>query len=311
MSIQDGPGDLGADEPARLRPWLPLLACPRCHGRLDDATAPLRCPRCRHALRIDRGVIVAVDLEHLSPHLRSQVAHFEHERAALDDRYVLLPWQRRYLERWLSAAGPAEAGAVALDCGTGTGYMAIELARRGARVIACDLTLASLVRLVRIAEAEGVADRVLAVCCTADELPVRDGVVASFIANGLLEHVPDQDAMLRACARVCAADATLMLTVPLRLGLVHPLLALVHWGRDRQIGHLRRYDLATLRRVLDGWTLLDARFTGHLGKALRVLANLSGLGRFDEEQLERIDDPHQHHERGASNVVSFWRRGRA
>jgi ubiquinone/menaquinone biosynthesis C-methylase UbiE len=197
---------------------------------------------------------------------------------------------------------------VALDCGSGSGYMALELARRGARVLACDLTPAGLYRLARIAAAEGLAGRILPICCTAEALPVRASSVDAFIANGLLEHLPDEVAAADEWARVCTTASTLMVTVPVRFSLVHPLLVAVQWWRDRQVGHLHRYDLNTLRRVLTGWSLHRAIYTGHWSKAWRVLANFTRLVRFEEEALERMDAAHEAHARRSSNLISFWRR---
>ncbi|MEI6665005.1 MAG: class I SAM-dependent methyltransferase [Chloroflexota bacterium] len=252
---------------------------------------------------------MATDLRALTPHLAGQVATFEHEHVGYGDAYTLAAWQRRYVERWEQAAGPVTSGLTVVDCGTGSGYMAIELARRGARVVACDLTFASLERLVRIAGEVGVADRMLAVCCTADRLPVRTDAIEAFIANGLIEHLPDDRAAAVEWARVCRAAATLMVAVPSSLSLVHLVLRPVQRWRDRQVGHLRRYDVPELQRALAGWLLLSAVYTGHWSKAWRVLANMTRVVRFDEEAMEHLDAAHEGHAHGSSNIVSFWRRG--
>ena len=196
-----------------------------------------------------------------------------------------------------------------LEVGAGSGYMAIELARRGARVIACDLTFASLERLARVAVEEGVGERVLAVCCTADRLPVEAGAIEAFVANGLLEHLPDDRAAAAEWARVCRVGAALMVAVPSSMSLVHLALRPVQWWRDRQVGHLRRYDAPELQRVLADWSLVSAVYTGHWSKAWRVLANMTRIGRFDEEEMEHLDAMHEGRAHGSSNIVSFWRRG--
>lgn len=156
----------------------------------------------------------------------------------------------------------------------GSGYTVIEAARAGRPAIGCDLSLEGLLAARRFAEAEGVAERTLWVCCSAERLPLASETCSSALAIAVLEHVPDDNAALRELARVLQPGGLAWVTVPHALAHISPLFRGANRRHDRRLGHLRRYEAEGLseaaRRV--GLQPVEVQFTGHAIKVLQLAA---------------------------------------
>lgn len=119
------------------------------------------------------------------------------------DRYanVLSFGQDPRWRRFLVSRIPA--GARVVDVATGTGAVAIELARAGAReVVGVDQSADMLASGRERVEAAGVADRVRLVEGRAERLPFEDGEFDALTVTYLLRYVDDPAATLKELARV-------------------------------------------------------------------------------------------------------------
>ncbi|MBI5413571.1 methyltransferase domain-containing protein, partial [Candidatus Peregrinibacteria bacterium] len=219
---------------------LQYICCPQCKSDLvmfsDDL---LVCKLCSKNYSIQEGIPILVDLMKLTPHLRGQVKYFEKESKQKSD-YKLDEWQKSYIRR-LNANFRLNENDVILDIGTGSGYVAVEMARKGLIVLACDLTFAKLIRLKNIAEREHLNNNLFLVCCSAESLPFKHVIVDYAVSNAVLEHLPNESAAIDEMVRVCKKKSGLMITVPLKLKYVYPIFWLINYVHDRRIGHLRRY----------------------------------------------------------------------
>src|SRR5450432_1952520 len=101
----------------------------------------------------------------------------------------------------LDAAAIPFAGLTAVDAGAGTGAATAELLRRGARVVAVDLSTGMLSR-IKTATA-GPAAQVVAGDIIA--LPLRDAVADVAVAAYVLNHLPNPVDGLRELARITRA----------------------------------------------------------------------------------------------------------
>jgi ubiquinone/menaquinone biosynthesis C-methylase UbiE len=108
------------------------------------------------------------------------------------------------LERVLGEDLP---GGAVLDVGTGTGHVAIKLAKskRFTRVLAADISAAMLARARENADAQG---------CTIEtvesdmlRLPFEDGTLDAVVGCAVLHHLPDPPAFLREVLRVLKPGA--------------------------------------------------------------------------------------------------------
>ncbi len=117
-------------------------------------------------------------------------------------------------ETWVRPAveslGPL-AGLRVLDYGCGHGMAAVVLARRGARVTACDLSRGYAEEAARRAAANGVAVAVLQADC--ERLPFGDGAFDRVWGNAILHHL-DVGAAAREVRRVLAPGGVAVFCEP-------------------------------------------------------------------------------------------------
>ncbi len=148
-----------------------------------------------------------------------------------------------------------EAPGLALDIGIGTGYTTYNVFDD--RLTVCvDVDAANLrTYRARVSSVSG-ARRPLCVVAEAVALPFKAAAFRFVLCSEVMEHLPDDDAATRELARVMAADARAVITVPytglgftgflelLRIKTVHDFPGPEH--------HIRRgYDDASLARLME------------------------------------------------------------
>jgi SAM-dependent methyltransferase len=247
-----------------------LLRCPRCGAevRLGDAAV---CTN-GHSFPTVQGIPLFLDEETVAgnPQYSQQRAYFDAEFRGYPRRYALENWRGAYLDR-LRAAGVLEGSTPLVDVGVGgSGYTVIEAARAGRPAVGCDLSLEGLLSARALAEAEGVGERTLWVCCSAERLPLASGAFGSALAIAVLEHVPEDRAALSELARVLQPGGRAWVTVPHALRHVPVLLRAANRRHDRRLGHLRRYEAEELQA--EGLEPVEIQFTGHAVKLLQLVA---------------------------------------
>ena len=137
------------------------------------------------------------------------------------------PAQRRWLEAHreatlrLLAPQPHERF---LDMGCGEGWLTLPLAARSGTTVALDLATSALALLARQPERP---KRLLLAAAPGDALPLPDGSVDIALCNHVMEHVPDDAALLREAWRVLRPGGRMVVGVPIERGpLVRALLRL-------------------------------------------------------------------------------------
>ncbi len=114
-----------------------------------------------------------------------------------------------HLHRYFFALRWAENNEV-LDLACGNGYGAALLARRAHHVWALD----SDEETIREAHKNWQRENLAFLRGDATQLPFRNGTISVIVAMEALEHIKEQDLLLREISRVCGADGTLLISTP-------------------------------------------------------------------------------------------------
>jgi SAM-dependent methyltransferase len=151
------------------------------------------------------------------------------------------------------------AGDLLLDLGCGYGRHAYEALRRGARVVACDMStpeLHEVLTLFRAMALEGEAPpNSMAGCVTGDatRLPYPDNTFDHIIASEVMEHIPDDIGAMNELYRVLKPGGKLAITIPAWFPeKVCWAITDEYYAPKSEGGHVRIYTEAEMRRKMRG-----------------------------------------------------------
>jgi len=287
---------------------LKYLCCPKCKFSLVKHDNFLVCKKCGEKYTIQHGIPVLVNLGNLPKHLQKQIKYFEKEDENRP-KYKLEEWQKSYLRK-LQENFLLRKNEILIDVGTGSGYIAVEMARKGLKVIACDLTLKELVKLESVIKKEHLERNLFLVCCSAEDLPFKNNIADYLTSNAVLEHLPKEKRAIQEISRDCICKSGLMITVPLSLKYVLPLFWPVNIIHDRRIGHLRRYNDKIMKKKFGryGFKIKKVFYTGHFIKVLGVLLQIFFKTHRLDKLLEDFDQRAENKKHGASNICVIFER---
>ena len=130
--------------------------------------------------------------------MKSAAEQYKHQQKYFDrefseiKRYTLHPWQASYVKRVKrNLLHRNYKGKLLVDVATGGGYMAIEMARLGLKVLACDLSKESIRNLNKYKEDHSLSG-LKGKLCRAEQIPLASSSVDYVVANAILEHIPDE-----------------------------------------------------------------------------------------------------------------------
>lgn len=159
--------------------------------------------------------------------------------------------KRQMVREWLERVRPPKKSDVLLDCGAGTGFFAQEMEQQ-CRVLVLDTHEESLRRLRRRFGAEQV------ITLQDDEVPLPAGSLDYVTALDVLEHVPDDTAVVNGFKRLLKPGGLAIVTVPVGMEL---------WSDwDRVLQHYRRYERRQLCNLFrgDDWEIVHVNHTNVL-----------------------------------------------
>jgi SAM-dependent methyltransferase len=165
-----------------------------------------------------------------------------------EDRHWYYAGKREIAREWLHRAGPPRATDLLLDCGAGTGRFAQEMAA-DCRVMVLDDHEEALQML----RTKFRPDQVISLA--GDRVPLPDGSLDYVTALDVLEHTPDDRAVVSGFERLLKPGGVALVTVPASMAL---------WS-DWDVGlhHYRRYARAELRALFPAaqWELIHVNYT--------------------------------------------------
>lgn len=215
--------------------------CPLCHGPLESGLDKLNCSSCARNypiiaelpdfrtedqawidFNLDRERALVLDTLILTDGLEAGIYSvfekargFSPEKCRFRTRQVLAGIDKydRHIDGWLKATNQMPI----LEVGVGPGQMTCALARRGVAVHGIDVSMEWLVVAKHWLRSLG-AEPSLAVAM-AENLPVADASVASYVSLDVIEHVGDQDRYVSELSRVLRPGGHYALVTPNRYSL--------------------------------------------------------------------------------------------
>lgn len=171
--------------------------------------------------------------------------------ARLEETHWYYAGKRELVRRWIQRVRRLRAEDRLLDCGAGTGRFAAEMAAL-CQVWALDDHEESL----RLLRERMPAERVLALA--GDQVPLPDASFEIVTALDVLEHTPDDAAVVREFRRLLVPGGLAVVTVPAGMAL---------WSDwDVALHHYRRYARPGLRALFpdDDWEVVLVNYTNVL-----------------------------------------------
>lgn len=246
-------------------------------------------------------------------HTSRQKRYFDQDIASFD-KYEdsLNAWRWPYVNRIKNDLLDANyKNKTLVDIGTGSGYIAIEIAKLGLKVIAADIVLLSLKKIEDYRKKKKLKT-LSTLLCSAEKIPLKSGSVDYLVSNSVLEHLWNEKKAIEEYKRILSPSGKIFITVPLRFDSMLPFFWPINFFYDKKLGHLRRYNLKVLKRKF-GMEIVKVYYTGHLIKFVWLLLSrlfMGGLRKFSKFDyfFEKVDKKFEKFTYGGSNISVIFKR---
>jgi ubiquinone/menaquinone biosynthesis C-methylase UbiE len=166
----------------------------------------------------------------------------------MEDAHWYYAGKRAMVQGWLHRVGPPRTADLLLDCGAGTGRFAKEMEAH-CRVMVLDDHEEAL----RLLRTKFRPDQILSLA--GDQVPLPDAALDYVTALDVLEHTPDDRAVVQGFHRLLKPGGVALVTVPASMAL---------WSDwDVALHHFRRYSRPQLKALFppEQWDILHVNYT--------------------------------------------------
>lgn len=241
-------------------------------------------------------------------HYLDQKKYFEKDLSIYQDySQNLNAWRRSYIDRISQDLIDKNCrGKTLIDIGVGSGYISVEMAKKGMIVYACDITPQAIKNL-KLYKRQMSLKNLYVMRCLAEKIPLADKSIDYLVANAILEHIPDEKAAIDEWKRILKPDGRIFITVPLKFKFIWPFFWPINYINDKMVGHLRRYDLVDLKKKFK-LRVKKVYYTGHFAKMCWLLFSRLLVGGIRKNlpfdvYFEKLDLKSAHIRYGANNIV--------
>ena len=255
---------------------------------------------------LEHWVIMAVNYRKKQEQYKHQISYFGKEFSRIK-QYKLDPWMLTYIDRLKKYLLDKNfKNKTLIDIGTGSGYVAIEMAKLGMNVIACDLSRESLINAAEYKKQFKLRNLKL-IECKAENISLKDNSVDYIVSIAVLEHIPDDYKAINEWKRILKPGGKMMIAAPISYRFVFPFFIPLSFIYDRHIGHLRRYTLQDLKRKFR-LKIIKHMYSGHILKFLGFLISRIIRTNILDQLLEKIDKKGENRRYGATNIIVFFKK---
>jgi SAM-dependent methyltransferase len=174
-----------------------------------------------------------------------------------------------------------KTGATVLDIGCGVGTVDFYLAQQGFTVTGIDISNRAITLAKQSAHALNLDTQTTFINANIDTDPVTFSPFDYILCSEVIEHVENDQALLKKIHTLLKADGLVILTTPLKEA------PLKRWGLlekfDRRVGHVRRYSQKEIIQLVksSGFQPVEIKLTeGVVRNSLYTLPGLGWLVRF-------------------------------
>ncbi|MCX7012883.1 MAG: class I SAM-dependent methyltransferase [Candidatus Sumerlaeota bacterium] len=179
-----------------------MFRCPDCHAVLAGFPPAVRCSSCGSSIPREGRILVFTNKPGAQTQGEATYVGYDEVAAGYDECLHPEGLKRQLFSNYAKAISEeiGESRAI-LDLGCGPGSYALELARRGHRVIAADISL-NMLRILDGRMPADVAERLVPCRMDAHSLPLCDQSLGAVLALNFFHFVGNPEAVAREARRV-------------------------------------------------------------------------------------------------------------
>jgi len=261
----------------KIKRILDYIQCPYCSHKklLLKKNEKLACEKCKSLFDIVRGVPILMKSDHFGVQEKEQLKWFDkHYSRFSSKKYKLENWRLSMLKRIFETDFSKNVKTY-LDIGCGaTGYTTIEAAKKlGWLSFGIDISLEAILRAKALAQKQGLEKRTAFLVCSAENLPFRSGLFDYISAISLLEHLENDERVIKGVSKVVKKKGHFYICVPNTYRSMWPFLWPIYFYLDKKIGHKRHYSIEGLTKKAKkgGFELEKLFYNGHLTKLVQLV----------------------------------------